>query len=114
MPDLTGRILLRRYRVDTFLGRGGMAEVYRAWDTKRSAYVALKLLNCDLRWQRDDFVARLRREVKALRRLDHENIVNILDSGQADEIYYLATEFVEGKNLAPVLQDRSMEEEEVE
>ena len=43
-----GSILNQRYRIEKFIGSGGMAEVYKAWDTQRAAFLALKLLNADL------------------------------------------------------------------
>ena len=48
MPDLTGETLNNRYHIVTLLGRGGMAEVYQAWDQQRSVYLAMKLLRGDL------------------------------------------------------------------
>ena len=48
MADLTGRILQGRYRIEELVGRGGMAEVYRAWDTWRNYYVAIKMMREDL------------------------------------------------------------------
>ena len=48
MNELIGKIIAERYRVDTFLGKGGMAEVYKVWDQNRSAYLAMKILHSDL------------------------------------------------------------------
>ncbi len=45
MTDLVGHTLQGRYHIDAFLGRGGMAEVYRAWDAKRSVHVAVKVVH---------------------------------------------------------------------
>ena len=44
MTGFVGQTLLARYRVDAFLGRGGMAEVYKVWDQQRAVYLAMKLL----------------------------------------------------------------------
>jgi len=46
--NLTGKMLLNRYLVDEFIGRGGMAEVYKVWDLQRSTYLAMKVLHQDL------------------------------------------------------------------
>ena len=56
---------MKRYRVDAFLGRGGMAHVYKAWDVHRSVSVAVKVLNEDLA---EDYVflRRFAREARAL------------------------------------------------
>jgi len=48
MADLIGKTLAKRYRVDESLGRGGMAEVYKVWDTRRSTILAMKVLHADL------------------------------------------------------------------
>ena len=51
MNNLTGKILSNRYYVESFVGRGGMAEVYKVWDEQRAIYLALKLLREDLHVQ---------------------------------------------------------------
>lgn len=65
MSGLEGKIILNHYRIETFLGQGGMAEVYKVWDTERTAYLALKLLYDDLA-QDPVFLRRFRREANTL------------------------------------------------
>jgi hypothetical protein len=48
MPELIGQVLNRRYRVESGLGRGGMAEVFKVWDQERAVHLALKLLRDDM------------------------------------------------------------------
>ena len=48
MEKLIGKILNDRYRVESSVGRGGMAEVYKVWDQKRAVFLAMKLLREDL------------------------------------------------------------------
>jgi serine/threonine-protein kinase len=48
MQNLVGQTVADRYRVEEFLGRGGMAEVYKVWDQRRATYLAMKLLHEDL------------------------------------------------------------------
>jgi hypothetical protein len=98
MPDLTGQTLLRRYRVDTFLGRGGMAEVYRAWDTKRSVHVALKVLNEDLAADYV-FLNRFTREARALEMLQHPHTVRFFGFEEADDLAFLVLEYIDGWTL---------------
>ncbi|MFQ5616214.1 MAG: protein kinase, partial [Anaerolineales bacterium] len=74
MTDLTGRHLKKRYRIDAYLGRGGMAEVYRAFDTKRNYKVAIKVMHPDYAEDRE-FVQRFRQEAENLSALAHDNIV---------------------------------------
>lgn len=98
MPDLIGQVLLGRYHVAAFLGRGGMAEVYQAWDSMRAAQVAIKVLNQDLA---EDFVflRRFAREARALQMLDHPNIVRCFGFEQAPGTAYLIMEYIEGMTL---------------
>ena len=96
--DLTGRIL-GPYRVDRHVGSGGMGDVYAAADTRLGREVALKLLSHayssnSLR------VRRFQQEARAASALNHPNIVTIHDFGQADGLYYMATEFVHGQDFA--------------
>jgi len=98
MVDLVGQTLLERYRIDEFLGRGGMAEVYRAWDAKRSVYVALKVLNEDLA---EDYVflRRFAREARALELLQHPHVVRFFGFEEADDIALLVMEYIDGVTL---------------
>ena len=74
MIDLVGRVLKNRYRIDAYLGRGGMAEVYRAFDTRRNYLVAIKVMHPDYAEDRE-FVRRFRQEAESLSELAHDNIV---------------------------------------
>lgn len=98
MPDLVGHTLLGRYRVTDFLGRGGMAEVYKAWDAKRATYVALKVLNDDLAADAV-FLRRFAREGRALAKLMHPNIVRYLGFEQAPGLAFMVMEYIEGITL---------------
>jgi serine/threonine protein kinase len=98
VTDLVGKTLLTRYRVDAFLGRGGMAEVYRARDTKRSVYVALKVLNEDLA---EDYVflRRFAREAHTLELLQHPHIVRFFGFEESHSIAFLVMEYIDGVTL---------------
>jgi hypothetical protein len=98
MPDLVGHTLLGRYRVTHFLGRGGMAEVYRAWDTKRATDVAIKLLNDDLAADAV-FLRRFAREGRTLARLMHPNVIRFLGFEQAPGLAFMVMEFIDGITL---------------
>jgi serine/threonine protein kinase len=74
MRNLTGQTLSGRYHIEEAIGRGGMAEVYKAWDDQRNYHVAVKVLREDLAEDRE-FDRRFRREAQALARLAHQNIV---------------------------------------
>ena len=74
MSDLVGKTIAGRYRVIQFLGRGGMADVYKVWDTQRAATLAVKVLHEDLA-EDHVFLRRFRREAQTLAKLKHPNIV---------------------------------------
>ena len=71
---------LGRYRVGQELGQGGMASVYRAFDTELRREVAIKVLFPHL-CKRPDVVARFHREARAMAALDHRHILRIFDVG---------------------------------
>ncbi|HXU01085.1 MAG TPA: serine/threonine-protein kinase [Polyangia bacterium] len=88
-----------RYVVTNLVGRGGMGEVYAAYDPQLDRRVALKILNP--RQGSDDARARARllREAKSLARLSHPNVVVLHDAGEFDGRVFLAMEFVDGETL---------------
>ena len=95
------------YEVLEFLGRGGMGVVYKARDLKLKRIVALKMLRADV-YVDPRVVARFRIEAEAVARLQHPNIVQIHEVGEAEGYPYCALEFVVGGNLANKLDGRPM------
>lgn len=98
---------IRSTRIGQYLllgecGHGGMGTVYRALHSQLEKTVALKILPRRLSADRE-LVARFEREMKAVGRLDHPNIVRATDAGYVDGIQYLALEFVEGCNAADLV-----------
>lgn len=91
----------QRYRLRELLGRGGMAEVYRATDTDTRRDVALKVL-VDAEPGR---VQRFRNELDVHARLDHPGLVKLRDSGTHQGIPYLVLDLVRGPTLADRLAD---------
>lgn len=98
MPDLTGGTLNNRYHVVTMLGRGGMADVYKAWDQQRSVYLAIKLLREDLAEDRV-FLRRFKREAHTLSRLQHPHIVRFYGLEQEGPLAFILMDYVEGTSL---------------
>ncbi|MFI8890558.1 serine/threonine-protein kinase [Streptomyces paradoxus] len=94
-------LLAGRYRLEVEIGRGGMGEVWRAYDETLARAVALKLLLP----QDTDATAtsRFRLEAQTAGRLNHPNVVGVLDFGEYDNRLYLVMELVEGDSLAGVL-----------
>lgn len=106
MADLIGRSL-GRYHILEKLGEGGMATVYKAFDTKLERQVAVKVIHPH-KQMADKFVKRFDREAKALAQLNHANIVRVIDYGEQDGSPYLVMEYVTGGTLKQKLGGRPM------
>jgi serine/threonine protein kinase/DNA-binding beta-propeller fold protein YncE len=92
------------YRLDEVTGRGGMAVVYRAYDTRLERPVALKLLAPDL--ARDAaFRQRFIRESRTAAAVDHPNIIPIFEAGEADGVLFIAMRFVHGRDVQSLVND---------
>ena len=102
--------LIRDYRIVTELGSGGMGTVYFSEHTLIGRRAAIKVLHSDVS-KNDDIVARFFTEAKAVNSIRHPNIVDITDFGQADSIYYIIMEMLEGETLgARIEMQRSLDE----
>ncbi|MER7210594.1 MULTISPECIES: Stk1 family PASTA domain-containing Ser/Thr kinase [Streptosporangium] len=96
-----------RYELDGVVGRGGMAEVYRARDIRLDRIVAIKTLRADL--ARDHiFQARFRREAQSAASLNHPSIVAVYDTGEdvtdGAPVPYIVMEYVDGRTLRDLLR----------
>jgi DNA-binding beta-propeller fold protein YncE len=100
-PDLGTR--LAGYRVDSVLGRGGMGVVYRAIELALDRPVALKLIAPELAGDKA-FRERFLRESRLAASIDHPGILPVYAAGEADGELYLATRFVEGRDLGALLE----------
>src|SRR5438445_6334111 len=94
-----------RYRIIRKLGTGGMADVYLAEDQELGRRVAIKILN-DRHAADDSFVERFRREAKNAAGLSHPNIVSIYDRGTAEDTYYIAMGYLDGRSLKELIVGR--------
>ena len=99
------KILANRYRLTEQIGMGGMAIVYRAVDLRTGHNVAVKVLRPEYNEDRE-FISRFQREAEAASKMTHHNIVNLLDVGMDGENRYLVMEYVQGKTLRAVIQER--------
>jgi serine/threonine protein kinase len=100
MSTLTGQSV-GKYKLLERLGRGGMAEVYKAHHPRLDRTVAVKILHGYLA-EGEDFLARFEREARAVATLRHAHIVQIHDYDVDDATYYMVMEYIDGGNL----QDR--------
>src|SRR5512136_2994878 len=98
MSNLIGQTLLKRYRVDEFIGRGAMADVYKVWDSQRVTYLAMKLLREDLAMD-TVFLRRFRREAQALAQMQHPHIVRFYGLEEDDWLAFILMDFIEGTTL---------------
>ena len=93
-----GDILRGRYKIESFLGRGGMADVYLAVDMRRRVYVAIKVLREDFA-EDLEFVNRFQREAEALAHLDHPYIVRFYSFEREGLVAFIVMDYVKGKTL---------------
>ncbi len=97
---------IEHYRIDALIGRGGMGEVYRAFDTKLDRPVAIKVLGAN-DMDRRFLVERFVREARAASSLNHPHIVTIHDAGQSSAgQYFIVQELVDGDTLRALLAPR--------
>ncbi|MCS7044792.1 MAG: serine/threonine protein kinase [Gemmataceae bacterium] len=103
-PDWTGRTV-GDFRVLRRLGQGGMGEVYLAEQISLKRHVALKFLKPELAANKKS-LERFKREAEAVARVTHANIVQIYAIGEHAGAYYMALEYVEGRNLREHLEKK--------
>jgi serine/threonine protein kinase len=96
--------MLGPYRLDSFIGGGGMGAVFRALDTTLDRTVAVKVLAGG---QADDeeMLRRFRNEAQSAARLDHENIGRVFAVGSDDGWHYIVFEFIEGQNVRDLVRE---------
>jgi serine/threonine protein kinase/WD40 repeat protein/formylglycine-generating enzyme required for sulfatase activity len=93
------------YRLEKKLGEGGMGAVWKALHVKLDKHVALKLLPAQL--TRDArLVARFEREMKAVGKVDHPNVVRAMDAGEFQGLHYLVMEYIDGTDLSEFVKSR--------
>jgi serine/threonine protein kinase len=98
-------LLLGHYQVLSPIGRGGMSTVYLARDERSGELVALKLLPPS-RWRNEErLLARFQREMELSRRVAHPHVAWTYESDICQNVYYIAMEFIPGKNLSRVVAE---------
>jgi serine/threonine protein kinase len=103
---------LAGYRIDAFVGSGGMGEVYRARDPRLGREVAIKVLPSE-RMADENRRRRFVQEARAASSLNHPNIVTIYEIESANGIDFIAMEYVAGKTLDAVIPRQGMKVGEV-
>lgn len=100
-----GTLLDERYEIIEKIGAGGMSIVYKAKDNRLQRNVAIKELREEFA-KDDEFVNKFRKEALSAARLSHPNIVGIYDVGNDQDIHYIVMEYVEGKTLKQVIEEK--------
>src|SRR5215467_5449218 len=114
-PPLTRGASIGRYVILGLVGRGGMGEVYAAYDPELDRKVALKLLRVkpNAGVTMSEGRARTLREAQAIARLSHPNVVVVYDVGTFQDQVFIAMEFVDGETVTLWLETRARRWQEV-
>ncbi len=91
------------YRIERLVGRGGMATVYRAIDTRLDRVVALKVLTPELA-RSDSFRQRFILESRAGASLDHPHVIPVFEAGEADGVLFIAMRYVAGQDVRALIE----------
>ena len=94
-----------RYEILQLLGEGGMGAVYKAQDRELDRPVALKLIRPELA-SSPSILARFKQELLLSRQVTHKNVIRIFDLGDADGVKFITMEFVEGRDLRALIQEK--------
>jgi len=105
--------LLGRYTVLELVGRGGMGDVYAAYDSQLNRRVALKLVRDRSDGEGGRGEARLLREARAIAGLSHQNVIVVHDAGSVDGRVFVAMEYVEGQTLSAWLRSKKRSLDEI-
>ena len=101
--DVDGEVIAGRYELEELTGSGGMSRVYRARDNQLGRLVAVKILH-ERFADEPEYVDRFRREALAVARLNHPNIVTVIDRGESDGVQYIVFEHIEGEDLKRLVE----------
>ena len=99
---------INQYKILEKIGSGGQGTVYKALDTKLNRTAVIKVLPPELTQKTANF-RRFEREAQLCSQLDHPNICTIYDFHSADGVFYIAMQYVEGKNVRQMVAGRSQE-----
>src|SRR6056297_1613503 len=101
---MNNKVLNNRYEIIEKIGGGGMAEVYKARCRVLDRFVAIKVLRSEF-VEDEEFISKFKDESQAAAKLNHNNIVNIYDTGIDDNIHYIVMEYVEGTTLKEYIKN---------
>lgn len=110
-PQLTPGQTFSHYEIVSFVGKGGMGEVYLALDDKLHRNIALKLLPSEFTTNKER-LHRFYQEARTASVLNHPNIITIHEVGDVDNYHFIATEFVDGQTLRQRMRESRLTVEE--
>ncbi len=99
---------IHQYKILEKLGAGGQGTVYKAQDTKLDRTVVIKVLPPELTSRTANY-KRFEREAQLCSQLDHPNVCTIFDFSDSDGIFYIAMQYVKGKNVRQLVNGRPLE-----
>ena len=106
LPGLTpGRVIAGRYEVLQLLGEGGMGAVFKAMDRQLDRVVALKVIRPELAGH-PTVLHRFKQELLLARQVTHRNVIRIFDLGVAEGLHFITMDFVPGRDLNALLEER--------
>jgi serine/threonine protein kinase len=103
MNNLVGN-RIGKYELTRLLGRGGMAEVYEAFQPGTERSVAIKVLRGYTN-ETPESIARFKREARSIAQLRHTNIVQVFDFDLDEDLYYMVMEYIRGGTLSQIIHD---------
>lgn len=105
MDNYTGKRLDGRYEIQEVIGVGGMAVVYKAYDSIDDRIVSVKILK-DEYLKNEEFLRRFKNESKAISILSHPNIVKVYNVNYGDRLQYIVMEYIEGITLKEYIEQQ--------
>jgi serine/threonine protein kinase len=99
---------LKHYKIEAFLGKGGMGEVYRALDLRLQRPVALKLIRSDLT-ANPERMQRFVQEARAAAAVTHPAIAQIYDIDEFEGTTFIAMEYIEGQTVSRLIAGRELD-----
>lgn len=106
-----GSVIAGRYEILKLLGEGGMGAVYKARDQEVDRLVALKVIRPELAGH-SSVLARFKQELILARTVTHRNVIRIYDLGVAEGCRFITMEFIEGRDLSSLLEERKLAPDE--
>ena len=103
---LIGHTLKDAYRIECLLADGGMSLVYLAEQLSLNRYIVLKVLRPG--FNDEDFIQLFLREARVYSQINHPNVVSVIDFGRADDVVYMAMEYMDGGTLSDIVAHKGL------